>query len=84
MNSKKFNTIFFFLWSVTSILITFGLLELVDNKILHVCQGLGWSCFLNGIEYAIEGFFMITLAVLILIIKIIIISYKYITKGNEK
>ena len=84
MNSIKFNVILFTLWSVTSILITFGLNSLVDNKILHVCQGSGWSCFLNGIEYAVEGFFMIALVILILCIKIIIVLYKYITKNKKK
>ena len=83
MNSRRFNIILFFLWLVTSILMTFGLLNLVDNKILHVCQSSGWSCFLNGIEYGIEGFFMIALAVLILIIRIIIIFYNYITKNKN-
>ena len=84
MNSIKFNVILFTLWSVTSILITYGLISLVDNKILHVCQGDGWACFLNGIEYAVEGFFMIALVILILCIKIIIVLYKYITKNKKK
>ena len=84
MNSKKFNIILFFLWSATSILITLVLTSLVANNVLHVCQESGASCFLNGIEYVAEGFFMVALAVLILIIKIIIIFYKYITKNKKK
>ena len=84
MNSIKFNVILFTLWSVTSILITFGLNSLVDNKILHVGQGSGWSCFLNGFEYIMEGFFMIALVILIIIIKLIIFLYKYFTKNKKR
>ena len=84
MNSIKFNVILFTLWSATSILITYGLCSLVNNKILHVCQGSGWSCFLNGFEYIMEGFFMIALVILIIITKIIIFLYKYFTKNKKK
>lgn len=84
MNSIKFNIMLFSLWSASSILITYGLISLVDNKILHVCQGSGWACFLNGIEYAVEGLFMIALVILILCIKILLFLYKYITKNKKK
>lgn len=85
MNSKKFNIMLFSLWSASSILITCGLCSLVDNGILHVCRQSGWwPCFLSGIEYGLEGIFMIALVILILCIKIIIVLYKYITKNKKK
>lgn len=80
LNSTKFNIILLLLWSVSSKLITNGLNTLVINKKIHICQGSGWECFLNGIEYDIEGLLMIALAILILIINLIIIIYKYIKK----
>ena len=83
LNSKKFNIFLFFLWSITSILMMYGLFFLVDNEILHICQGTGWECFLNGFEYIIQGCFMVATAVLILIIKIIIALYKHITKSKR-
>lgn len=84
MNSIKFNIILFFLWLATSSLTTYGLCILVDNNILHACYDSGWACFLNGIEYLIEGFFMIVFALLVLIIKITIIFCLYIVKVTKK
>lgn len=83
MNSKRFNIILFFLWTISSILIMFESMNLVSNNYLHVCQDTGWDCFLNGIEYGIEGFFMVVLAILILIIKVIIMIYKHIKKKKQ-
>ena len=83
MNSKIFNAYLFLIWSLLSIAIMFGLFYLIDNKYLHVCQSTGWGCFLNGIEYGLEGFFMISLAILIIIVKFIITIYKYITKNKN-
>lgn len=82
MNSKKFNIFLFISWVITSILVMFVLISLVDNKYLHVCQGSGWDCFLNGIEYGLQGIFMVILAILILIINLIIKFYRFITKRN--
>lgn len=83
MNSIKFNIMLFSLWSASSILITYGLISLVDNKILHVCQGSGWACFLNGIEYAVEGLFMIALVILILCIKILLFYINILQKTRR-
>lgn len=82
LNSKKFNIFLFILWVITSILISFILLNLVGEH-LHICRGEGWDCFLNGIEYGLQGIFMVWLAILILIIKIIIKFYKKITKSKK-
>lgn len=83
LNPIRFNIILFILWIGSSILISNTLTNLVINEKLHICQDHGWNCFLNGFEYTIEAFFMITLAVLILIINIIIAIYKYI-KNKKK
>lgn len=82
LNSKKFNIFLFILWVITSILISSILLNLVGEH-LHICRGEGWDCFLNGIEYGLQGIFMVLLAILILIIKIIIKFYKKITKSKK-
>lgn len=82
LNSKKFNIFLFILWVITSILISFILLNLVGEH-LHICRGEGWDCFLNDIEYGLQGIFMVLLATLILIIKIIIKFYKKITKSKK-
>ena len=82
LNSKKFNIFLFILWVITSILISSILLNLVGEH-LHICHGEGWDCFLNGIEYGLQGIFLVLLATLILIIKIIIKFYKKITKSKK-
>ena len=69
LNSKKFNIFLFVLWIVFSVLSSYVLLGMVDNNYLHICRGEGWDCFLNGIEYGLQGIFMVLLAILILIIK---------------
>ena len=83
LDSKKFNILLFIIWIISSISIMFVLFNLVENEYLHVCDGSGWDCFLNGIEYGIEGILMIFLAILILIIRIIIMFYKYIVKSKN-
>ena len=82
LNSKKFNIFLFILWAVISILISSILLNLV-GEYLHICRGEGWDCFLNGIEYGLQGIFMVFLAILILIIKLIIKIYKYFAKNGN-
>lgn len=83
IKSIKFNIWLMFWWIITTIATMFYLLMLVDKKILHVCTGTGWSCLLNGFEYGIQGFLMLTLAAIIIIIKIIIMLYKHIRKGKN-
>lgn len=83
LNLIKYNIFLFILWNAISILITTGLVYLVNNGYLHICQGTGWDCFLNGIEYMLYGLSMIVLSLLILLIDVIIIIYKYIVKRNE-
>ena len=78
-----FNIILFIFWVISSFAMTALLLELVNNGYLHVCSG-GWDCFLNGIEYPIYGFFMVVLGIVILLINIIILIYKFINKKIKK
>ena len=82
INSIKFNIFLLILWIVISLLVMVVLIGLVDINYLHVCQTSGWGCFLNGIEYGLQGIYMVILAILILIIKLIILFYKFITKRN--
>lgn len=82
MNSKKFNIFLFILWVITSILISYILLNLVGEH-LHICRGEGWDCFLNGIEYGLQGIFMVWLAILILIIKILSNFIKKLQKAKK-
>lgn len=78
LKSTRFNIFLAASWILFSIAISFILLCLVDKGYLHVCRSSGWGCFLNGIEYAIECFFMILQASIFLLIKSIIRFYKYI------
>lgn len=84
MNSLKFNILLFFTWSVLSWLIMWILLNLMSHGIFHPCQGSNLFSCLDRIVYIYEAFSMIGIAILILIIKVIILLYKSITKKRKK
>lgn len=69
LNSIRFNVFLNFLWVGFSILHTSILLYLVDKGILHYCEPIGWSCFLNGLEYAMHGILLIIISVMIVLWK---------------
>lgn len=88
LSSLKYNTFLFIIWNITTILIAYALITLVDNNFLHVCTGDGWACFLNGLEYYIYPIIQSGLSALILFINLIIVIYKAIkkriTESNSK
>lgn len=70
LNSTRFNIFLIFLWILLSLLNSYIFLELVNEGVLHYCGSAGWACFLNGIEYAIYGIFLVIMSVIIIIWKI--------------
>ncbi len=80
LHNTRFNSFLFILWSIISFLSLNGMLSLVNKKALHVCEGTGWSCFLNGIEYGIYGICMLIIAGIIVLIQFIKTLFKRINK----
>lgn len=83
MKKNNYSSIFFNVslltsWILFSILLTYVSLKLVDMGVLHYCSGIGFACFLNGIEYVLFGFGMILIALIIILLKIIYYCYKLI------
>ena len=83
LNLIKYNIFLFIFWNILSFLTILGFTYLVNNEYLHICQGTGWDCFLNGIEYMLYGLSMIALSLLILFIDLVIVIYKWIIKRKR-
>lgn len=82
LNSNIYNVFLFIFWIIMSILFPLGLYPLVD-KYIHICNADGWDCFLNGVQFFVYAFFMICLAILIVIGKFILKIYHYYKKENN-
>lgn len=88
-NSLPFYIFFFINWCAFSILGGILTLKLVDLNILHYCDSsvegsLFGPCFLNGIEYLFEAFFMLCAIVLLIIIRVIILIIKCLKRDKIK
>lgn len=80
LNSLAFNINLLVLWVIFSIMGIYVTLKLVDMRVLHYCGGTGWDCFLNGIEYGLFGFGMLTILGIIMLWNTIYYCYKFIRK----
>ena len=70
LNSVKFNSFLFSFWIILSYIIMNFMFIQIDKGYLHVCKD---DCFLNGIEYGANGLFMVSSAIIILLIKLLIL-----------
>ena len=71
LDKLKFNIILSFIWIFITGVNTSIFIKLVDNHILSICNGSGFDCFLNGIEYLLFGVILGLIVLVIAIIKLI-------------
>lgn len=76
----KFNLFMYLSWGIFAYLFMLFTMLLIDKEIIHICVSGGWSCFLNGIEYAIYGIGLIGIDVLVIVAEILILIYNYLKK----
>ena len=76
----KFNLFMYLSWGIFAYLFMLFTMLLIDKEIIHICVSGGWSCFLNGIEYAIYGIGLIGIDVLVIVVEILILIYNYLKK----